>query len=242
MSTQQEFISELWLERAKNIHHTSDKYNLTALLEGKVKHDAEIDFLHQTQLISDKTTLLDLACGNGRLCEAFANSVQHVTGTDLCEDFIIFLNKWKSENNFSHTDFFRLDLLEADYSSFFSQTYSLIFLFGAAQLIVDDQDLLGILKNVKTLLASNGHFLLKQTTSLTEDDLHIDHYSEELKQRWVANYRTQTKIAQLCTLAGLRVIQSQPMYNENNLGEHYKKIERWDNTKQVIFTIVHSEI
>lgn len=240
MSDTQQFISEEWLNRSKNIHTADNKYDLTALVEGKYKHDAEVIFLNQMDLFSPSTTLLDLACGNGRLCQAFHNKVKWVTGTDLCEDFIVYLNEWKRANHYENMNYFSLDLLKPDFARLFAHNYSLIFLFGVSQLIIDDAHLLTVLKNIKKILTPQGRLLIKQTTSIVDQNILIDHYSQELQQRWAAHYRTQECITHLCMLAELKVLSAQPIYSKASLGSHYEKIERWDNSRQVIFDIRHA--
>lgn len=234
----QEFISQLWLDRAKQIHTAEDKFNLTTLMEGKHKHDAEVAYLKASHLIHQETTLLDLACGNGRFFDVFGGTVQWMTGTDLCGDFVEFLNQWKTERHYQNMDFLKLDLLEANFYTRFSRQYSLIFLFGLSQIIIDDDDLAAILMNTKKILAPGGHLLIKQTTSMANDSIHIDHFSQEWQQRWVAHYRTEKNIARLCESVGLKVVKSEPVYTEEKLGEHYKKVERWDNTRQIMFDVV----
>lgn len=239
MDDKQQFVSDLWLDRAKGIHTTQDKFNLTALRGGKAKHDAEVALLKNTGLINENTTLLDLACGNGRFAEEFGSTVKWLTATDLCEDFVIFLNQWKDAHHHQNMDFFALDLLEPDYTPYFTQAYSLIFLFGASQIIIKDEDLLSILKNIKKILAPNGHCLIKQTTSVDGNDIHIDKFSEQLQQRWVACYRSVGSIARLCELAGLKVVSCETVYSPTNLGEHYAEVEPWADTKQMMFDVVH---
>lgn len=240
MDDKQQFVSDLWLTKAKDIHTTTDKFNLTALRGGKQKHEAEVAFLRATNLIHKDTTLLDLACGNGRFADAFGGEVKWFTGTDLCPDFITFLNQWKDAESHHNMDFFALDLLKADYTPHFSRSYSLIFLFGAAQIIIADADLLNLFKNIKKVLATDGHCLIKQTTSMGSDDVRIDKYSDELQQRWVACYRNEKNIARLCALAGLNVVSSQPIFNKENLGDYYETVEPWADTRQVIFDVVHA--
>lgn len=236
----QQFVSDLWLDRAKDIYTVDDKFNLTALKEGKRKHDAEVAYLRGLNLIQQHTTLLDLACGNGRLAEEFAQDVAWFTGTDLCDDFIIALNQWKKEQSQQNIDFFSLDLLSPDYQAILTRQYSLIFLFGLTQIIIADHDLLRILKNTKKLLIPDGHLLIKQTTSIDADDIHVDHFSDELQQRWVAHYRTENTMKALCAQVGLKVLSCDPIYSIESLGEHYRKVERWDNSRQMIFDIVHA--
>ena len=237
VASKQDVISDFWINVSKNIFTTDDKYNLTTFVEGKFKHAAEISFIRDIKVITPDATLLDLACGNGRLCEAFASSVQWVTGTDLCQDFVTYLNDWKENTSQKNVDFFKLDLLEPDYSVYFKREYSLIFLFGVSQCIVDDESLMKILKNINKILGIGGKLLLKQTTSIMPDDIFVDHFSKELNQRWIANYRTQRTIEKLARVAGLKILSATPVYSEENLGEHYKNVERWDNTRQIVFQI-----
>jgi 2-polyprenyl-3-methyl-5-hydroxy-6-metoxy-1,4-benzoquinol methylase len=233
----QEIISDFWINLSKNIFTTDDKYNLTTFVEGKLKHEAELSFINDMNVITPDATVLDLACGNGRLCEAFSHSVKWMTGSDLCQDFIRYLNDWKTRAGRINVDFVTLDLLESDYFPYFTQQYSLIFLFGVTQCIVDDENIISILKNANKLLKPQGKILLKQTTSIIPEDVSVDHFSAEIKQHWIAKYRTQNTIKKFCHLAGLKVVNATSIYNENNLGEHYKNIERWNNTRQIIFEI-----
>lgn len=236
--TKQDIISDFWVNVSKKIFTTDDKYNLTTFVEGKFKHEAELSFIRNMNVVTPDATVLDLACGNGRLCEALCSSVKWITGTDLCQDFVTYLNNWKNTTAQNNVDFFKLDLLEPNYSTYFTQQYSVIFLFGASQCIIDDEDMIRIFKNINNVLKPDGKLLLKQTTSIMPDDIFVDHFSKEINQHWIANYRTKNTLEKLCQLAGLKIVNASPIYSEANLGEHYKNVERWDNTRQIIFEII----
>jgi SAM-dependent methyltransferase len=237
-NSQQAMISDFWLDLSKHIFTTQDKYNLTTFVEGHAKHLAEVAFINRMDLIKADTTILDLACGNGRLCEAFCDAAAWVTGTDLCEDFIAYLNQWRATTNRKNVDFFKFDLLTSDYLATFERQYSLIFLFGVSQCIIQDEDLLRVLNNVRKILQPNGKILLKQTTSIMAEHVFINNFSEELQQHWIAKYRTEAEMRALSCAAGLEVISAEPIYQEADLGVHYQAVERWDNTRQILFQMV----
>ena len=97
----------------------------------------------------------------------------------------------KKNENITNADFYIMDLLTSDYQQKISWFCDVIFLFGTTQFIVSDEDLKNIFKNICQILSPKGKCLIKQTTSILQDDVFVDQVSSELKERWVAKYRTQ---------------------------------------------------
>ena len=84
-----------------------------------------------------------------------------------------------------------LDLLTSDYRQKISWFCGAIFLFGTTPFFVSEEDLKNIFKNIRQILSPKGKCLIKQTRSILQDDVFVDQVSSELKERWVAKYRTQ---------------------------------------------------
>lgn len=229
----QDIISNYWFKKSAQINDHENRFDLTALHYGMEKHLAEVDSIVEMDLIKLNYNLLDLACGNGRLCQLFCTEVKYVAGVDLCNDFIIYLNKWKDDKKVGNVHFFTLDLVKENFNLNFVTKFDTILLFGTSQFIMRDIYLQSIFENISKLLKSNGKFLLKQTTSILKDDVDLDIKFEG--DRYVAKYRTVQNIKKLANKGGLKCIYTGEVFNKENVGDTYEKIEPHDNTKQMFF-------
>ena len=133
-------------------------------------------------VIKQDSVILDLACGNGRMCKEFYKDVKYIVGTDICDTFLNYLNIWKVDNHIDNVDLKKIDLLDNNFSTFFKM-------------------------------------------------------SDELKERYIAKYRTVSSIKKISQKAGFNNILSQNAYNKEDLGDKYYEIERWSKTKQKFILI-----
>ena len=225
------------MEKAESIKDCNDVFNLTAFVHGDLKHKSEVNTINNMSVIKEDSVILDLACGNGRMCKEFYKYAKYIVGTDICNNFLNYLNIWKVDNSIENVNFKKIDLLDNNFSTVFKMSFDVVLLIGTTQYIINDNNLYDIFVNIKKLLNENGCIITKQTCSMSSEDLLIDKISDELKERYVAKYRTDHSIKQILQKAGFNNISSQNAYNKEDLGDNYYEIERWKNTKQKFFLI-----
>ena len=237
MKDKQKFITDYWLKKSQGIDKDVDTFDLVSHIYGKEKHQVEINAIESMGLIHSNSIVLDFGCGNGRLCKNFHNKVKHFVGIDLCKNFIDELNIWKNKNNISNVDFVVLDALDENFQNNIDLGFSLVCIFGVFQYIVNDSDVVKILRQINNLMLPQATCLIKQTTSIINKNLFIDKYSEMLQSHYIANYRSKENMTNLLEIVGFEITLINEAYNLDLLGEKYREVEPWDETRQYYFKI-----
>lgn len=105
--------------------------------------------------IPSKSTVLDLGCGNGRLCGQLLEKEVDYLGVDSSFNLIELARKNYSEFNFIQGDFLKLDPI-----IFANKKFQRIFLLAALQHVPTQGLRLEVLKNIKRLLDDRGEVLV----------------------------------------------------------------------------------
>jgi ubiquinone/menaquinone biosynthesis C-methylase UbiE len=111
--------------------------------------------LAQTQNKTTALRILDLGCGTGLLCQAFAKQGHRVTGVDPSAEMLKIGQAKDSQN--------QINWLQATAQNLKSdQTFDLIIMTGHAfQVLLSEADLLATFANVKAGLAPSGQFVFE---------------------------------------------------------------------------------
>jgi SAM-dependent methyltransferase len=242
-NNKKDIIKEFWMDRGESIKDVDEEevYNHTTFRCGNEKHSLEVRELWRSGLINGFTKMLDLGCGTGRLCQYFHEHVYKVVGTDISSGFIYRLNSWAETNKAVNVEFMELDFLEPDFYKRFDSSFSLVLIYGATIYVDDDEDYINILTNVYRITDPDGHLIIKQTTSMEEEDIIVDKQVQEIEnsKRYFAHYHTPGRIIELANKAGFKFIKAYPAYNRSEIGDDlYNQIEKWDNTKQVYYYFI----
>lgn len=108
--------------------------------------------------ISSQDKVLDVACGNGRLCQELIGKNKNYLGVDNSRALINL-----AKNNFPEFNFFQANFLEEnflknlDYPKF---SFNKIFFLAAWQHVPSKKLRLQVLKNIKQYLAPNGEIII----------------------------------------------------------------------------------
>jgi SAM-dependent methyltransferase len=231
--SKQKIASDWWVKKSKSVNETENRFDLTAHHHGREKHEVESRRIIEMGLINPSHNILDLACGAGRLCEFLSGYVQNIIGIDISEYYINFLNKWKTDNKVDNAKFYKADLITSDIYDLTGLFFDVVLFLGTSQVILDDADLKQIFIKIAKSLKSRGKFLLKQTTSIVDDNVEVDTILSG--ERYITKYRTVNNINKIAFEAGFMNILCEEVYSEKNIGKIYKEIEPWDNTRQMFF-------
>lgn len=99
--------------------------------------------------------ILDLGCGTGLLCHAYAKQGHLVTGVDPSEEMLSV-----GQSTYHHENLHWLQSSSQDFH--LNQTYHLIIMTGHAfQVLLTEQDVLDTFKQVKKHLDFNGQFVFE---------------------------------------------------------------------------------
>jgi SAM-dependent methyltransferase len=231
--SKQKIASDWWVKKSKRVNETENRFDLTAHHHGREKHEVESKRIFEMGLADPKFNVLDLACGAGRLCELLSNYVQNIVGIDLSEYYIDFLNKWKIDNRIDNARFYKADLITIDIYELTGMFFDVVLFFGTSQVIIDDTDLKQLFIKIANCLKPGGKFLLKQTSSIVDDDVEVDTILSG--ERYITKYRTANNIHKIVFEAGFLNVLHEQVYSEKNIGKIYKEVEPWDNTRQMFF-------
>jgi len=235
----QEYITDYWKSQSLDYLSSGDK-NIFNHCHANRKNRAEISILDGygfKNKVGDRK-LLDLGCGTGRLIAHYYPYFNRVVGTEISPELVDKLyKKYTGNPERKHIHFMALDILDNEFRKKINMQFTHILLFGVTQIILADGALFQALLNIERLLHPDGTLYLKQTTSKADEGIKIDEYSKELKTHWVANYRTAQEIETLCDMAQLKVVESFNAYNKENLKQDFKRVEKWEDTRQMIFII-----
>lgn len=231
--SKQKSASDWWVEKSKKVYEVSNRYDLTAHHHGKEKHLVESKRIDELGLVDKTFNILDLACGAGRMCEYMSHRVQKFVGIDISEYYINFLNEWKANNKIHDMFFYKADLINTNFLELTGLTFDVVLFFGTSQVILDDIDLQNIFTEISRAMNSKGKFLLKQTTSIVDQDVEVDTMLSG--ERYITKYRTISNILRIADQAGLKNSLVEEVFSEKSIGKLYKEIEPWENTRQMFF-------
>ncbi len=108
--------------------------------------------------ISSQDKVLDVACGNGRLCQELIGKSKNYLGVDSSRSLINL-----AQNNFPEFNFLQANFLEEDFLKnlgYQKFSFNKIFFLAAWQHVPSRELRLQALKNIKQYLASNGEIII----------------------------------------------------------------------------------
>ena len=166
------------------------------------------------QYICPDSRVLDLGCGTGLLEDVLHKEVRHIVAVDSSEEFL------KKAVPYENVDFLVGDATTYTDNSF----YDLILAYGIT-IYMDDDGLLQMLKNIFSMLNSDGVLVLKNQWGV-ENRLVVDGYSEGLGSDYYAIYRSLDEIKLLLAECGFsfEVVDIYPEY-----------MNLWKNTHEYAF-------
>lgn len=135
--------------------HYSDEYFAYATDQERTEREAEFIF-NQLQL-TQKSHVLDLACGNGRHCLALAPQVARVTGFDRTQAFIDAALEARGHLGAENVELVVGDMRELEYESEFDAVVNYFTAWG----YYSDEENFDVLKRVRKALKPGGRFLLE---------------------------------------------------------------------------------
>ena len=126
----------------KLYHELAESYFAIENNHRDIRHD--VAFITGLVRAKDTPSLLDLVCGTGEHLNLLAKAGFRCTGIDISEDMLATARKRFS----SKIEFIRMDMADIDYTAEFDMVISL---FGSFNYLINDADILAVLK--KTLRA-----------------------------------------------------------------------------------------
>lgn len=201
---------------AKDINYTdtqsffnrrSDKYNEDAPYTVTMYQDHNPELVKQRNRqevaklkpllkLNKSSKVLDIACGIGRWSDAITESINEYCGIDFCENFIKIAKERSSNMNnrffycSSSTDF--LDCLKNNNKD----SFNCILLIGSL-MYLNDTDLMVTLKQISDICQNNTIICIREPVGIKKRLTLIEHFSEELNDKYNAIYRTREELLYL---------------------------------------------
>jgi len=169
---------------------------------------------------TSKSNVLDVACGTCFLTNQLADNVAYIKGTDKFGEFLEHCQVSK-----------KFEVQQADILTYQDKRkYDLILMFGIITYF-DDDDTALIYKRYKKLLTKGGVLIVKHQCGL-ENDVLIDKFSEQIGDKYQANYKHVNKDLSILKkhFANVELIDIYP-----------SRLNVWENTHFFAFVCKNSD-
>jgi len=166
------------------------------------------------QYIDSSSTVLDLGCGPGRTTNVLESKVSYIKAVDKQRAFLDFCNNSP-----------KIETVESDLTEFHdNKQYDVILLFGIFNYFNDDE-VKTIYNNCFAMLKDNGVMLVKHACGV-EEDVIIDHYSEQIDDWYHVLYRHTSKDELLLQQSG---------FETTMIDIYPERLNPWKNTHYYAF-------
>lgn len=203
-----------WKSKAVAEHYDERRFTSLGgrLYDGMEKH-AVTACLDVAQKISPITTLLDLACGTGRMSEFLASRGYRLTCGDISDEMIGVARRRLAAGGFGHVDFLKLDIYQTGQAD---AAFDCVTAFRLFQHLTSEQRA----RALREMARVSRRFVLVNV-------MHTSAYYGVVRKlrlalgRYTTRYTsTQAEVDQELDYAGLRVVKSvftQPGFNGNRV-------------------------
>ncbi len=186
-------LKEFWNSRADKVQELSGGVTVLGSFQGdqnkvinETKH--EVEMILQACGATKGKSLLDLGCGDGRQLVHLCGQFQHVVGVDFSPKLLEIARQRIADTGS------RADLYEGDVSTFrMNERFDVLLLSGIIPCL-DDTQMQQMLENLNSMAKPDATLLVRSSIALAERINVVNQFSEELKSRYTAFYRTIPEI------------------------------------------------
>lgn len=200
----------------------------------KERNKAETEKLCPKLRLSEKSRILDIACGIGRWADAVEVEVEAYCGIDFSGELIEIANKRNKKENFS---FYEGAISETDKVLWKNGKgkYNTVLMVGIL-MYLNDQDLLQTLQSVERACEEHALICIREPIGISERLTLKDFFSEELQDNYNAIYRTREELREFFRKALLEkgfsvteegfLFEEDALNNRKETAQYYYLIER----------------
>ena len=175
------------------------------------------DIAYMQKFINQKHDLLDLGAGSGLLLNHIKDGFRKVVAVELYPEFSKFINV--SDNTV---------VINEDLLSFQTkEQFNVVILFGVMNFF-NTEEAMTLYEKFYRFTLAGGVLVIKNQMGVDED-VSVDHFSEELGKHYFSEYRSVESECALIERAGFKVSKVDDIYPD--------EFNRWPNTR---FTAVVS--
>jgi ubiquinone/menaquinone biosynthesis C-methylase UbiE len=202
--------------KSKTVAEHYDERRFTSLggrLYDRMEKRAVASCLDVAQKISPVSTLLDLACGTGRMSEFLASRGYQLTCGDIADEMIGVAKRRLASVGFGHVNFLKLDIYQTGQAG---AAFDCVTAFRLFQHLTSEQRA----KALREMARVSRRFVLVNV-------MHTSAYYEAVRKlrlalgRYTTRYTSsQSEVDEELNYAGLRVVRSvftQPGFNGNRV-------------------------
>jgi len=166
----------------------------------------EVDRILAASDPSPQTSLLDLGCGDGRQLAHLCPHFGRVVGVDFADELLELARRRLQQKERS------AELIQADVSEFcIDERFDVLLLSGIIP-CVDDVQLNQMLGQVRNMSRPDSLLLVRSSIGLTRRIDVVNQFSEDLKARYTAYYRTVEQIQELFEKVGWTCRSEEMLY------------------------------
>jgi cytidyltransferase-like protein len=204
-------LKDFWNSRATKVTDQSASVTVLTSFGGdqdKISAEARREFKLVLDAVSEpeNKSLLDIACGDGRLLVHLAKHFKHVVGIDYIGDLLALAQKRLAAENLE------AELFEGDVTTFtYDGTFDAVVLSGILPCL-DDEQCEQMLQQLELWAADQCTLVVRSSVGLKKRINVVNQYSSDLETHYTGYYRTVDETTQLFSNLGWRQLESQLMY------------------------------
>lgn len=161
------------------------------------RNNSEIGKLLPKLNISEKSKVLDVACGVGRWADTLPDSVCEYCGVDFSEELIEIANQRNTRSNFSFYVGSAVDIKSVLKSN--GKGKCNVILAVGILMYLNDQDVMQVLQSIANICEEHAVICIREPIGLQNRLTLKEFYSEELHDNYNAIYRTKEEFTNFFT-------------------------------------------
>lgn len=214
-------IKTFWESRSRcSTKHPESMVNFeddTVLLREKIK--GETDAIMPLFMFAPHMDVLDMGAGWGQWALRFAPLVSSVTAVDYQQNFLDQGRKAAQESGLNNIEFYCCPVEEYKPSKKFHRIF-----FSGIFVHLSDEHIKRTLGNVLPFLFPKGLVILREPTSILNENYQLDHiYSEALRCNYSALYRTADELKRLWSQFGFFCCKEGQIFPEGSIQNKFSE-------------------
>lgn len=204
-------LKQFWNARARLQDELTGGVTVLGSFQGdqkKVGKETQIEVETILQATGDPSgkSLLDLGCGDGRQLDQLGSRFRRIVGVDFATSLLEIAKQRleASENS--------VELVEADVSEYMTEENFDVLLLSGIIPCLDDSQMEKMVANLDTMAKPNSKLLVRSSIGLQERIDVVSQFSQDLKERYTAYYRTTEEIQESFCKQGWTSVKDNLLY------------------------------